>query len=132
MTRKTYQVAQCEILVYLAELGWTVKDRLKVPHATSPDGGLRLWFRPQAVRYTRGNAHVLGNAHSLFVDIRTFKQPIDFLLDTQLKLSVYSVAGTDTRKEKAEELATSMICNTCGHTHRYEDLCKGEKYKVGE
>ncbi len=43
------------VLDGLSALGWTVKAGLRVPHATSPDGRLRLWFRKPTVYYTFGS-----------------------------------------------------------------------------
>ena len=73
----TFKQARYALLTYLREHGWTVSDALKVPHATSPDGRYRLWFKPQAVYYTNAqevgpgrSGHTFGNARSLWVDIR--------------------------------------------------------------
>jgi len=71
----TFTQAREQVLAYLAGRGWKVATRdqngrpLKVPHATSPDGWLRLWFKSQAVHFTEQlhNAHY---ARSLWVDIR--------------------------------------------------------------
>lgn len=75
----TFKAAQAAILAELAALGWAVKADLKIPHATSPSGRTRFWFKPQAVWFTRtadaGNpchVHYFGNARSLHAaDIRT-------------------------------------------------------------
>jgi len=68
---RTYAQAQAEILAHLRARGWTVRSDLKIPHATSPDGELRLYFKPQAVYYTQGNRHEFKNARSTWVsDIR--------------------------------------------------------------
>jgi len=72
----TYAQAREQVLACLASRGWKVATRdqngraLKVPHATSPDGWLRLWFKPQAVHFTEGNQHSAQHARSLWVDIR--------------------------------------------------------------
>jgi hypothetical protein len=74
---RTFEQARAEILTYLAAHRWTVKLRsstgqpLKIPHATSPGGELRLWFKAQAVHFTEGNRHDVGDALSLHTDIRT-------------------------------------------------------------
>jgi len=79
MAKETFSDAKKRLLSGLRELGWAVKDRsaygetMKVPHATSPDGRFRLWFKPQAVWMSevgRGISHELGHARSLFVEIR--------------------------------------------------------------
>jgi hypothetical protein len=76
MPRKTFAVARAELLDYLEKAGWDVKMRganlqpLKTPHATSRDGGIRLWFKPQAVWVSYGSHHDAGHARSLWVDIR--------------------------------------------------------------
>lgn len=67
-----------EILTALREAGWTVKSDLKVPHATSPDGELRLWFKAQAVHSTEGNRHSFGDARNFGgygFDIREYDGP---------------------------------------------------------
>ena len=68
--RPTLKAAKAAILSYLQREGWAVKPHLKVPHATSPDGELRLWFKAQAVYYSWGNSHSLNGARSLHTDIR--------------------------------------------------------------
>lgn len=68
--RPTFQAAKAAVLSYLQREGWDVKPHLKVPHATAPDGELRLWFKSQAVYYSWGNKHTLGDARSLHTDIR--------------------------------------------------------------
>lgn len=90
--RPTYVEAQDAILAELRRAGWTLSAReLKIPHATSPNGTLRLWFKPRAVHYTR--AYLQGSSdplqHRLHsgrtthtvsydLDIRT-KTPSEFL-----------------------------------------------------
>jgi hypothetical protein len=58
----------------LAAEGWRLSDRkLKVAHATSPDGSIRLWFKAQAVHCSVAlglQNHTLQIAHSLVSDIR--------------------------------------------------------------
>ena len=54
----------------LTSRGWAVSPALKVPHATSPDGSFRLYFKPQAVYAAPGRA-AIGQARSLHVDSRT-------------------------------------------------------------
>lgn len=69
---KTFPEAKQEYFDFLRKRRWTIKDNLKVPHATTRDGRFRLWFKPQAVWFTDpgvGN-HQLNNGLSLHVDIR--------------------------------------------------------------
>lgn len=79
---KTYPQAQRDILDDLQRNGWQVSAGLKIPHATSPNGRLRLWFKPQAVWFTKvspGERHDFKNARTVSydLDIRT-KDPADF------------------------------------------------------
>ncbi len=68
----TFAEARTAILDYLQARGWSLSSRsLKTPHATSPSGGVRLWFKAQAVYYSLGDRHDFGDARSLHVDIRT-------------------------------------------------------------
>lgn len=66
---KTFKQAKQDHLATLATLGWAVSPHLKVPHATSPDGATRLYFKPQAV-YACGGKGRLGDARSLHCDPR--------------------------------------------------------------
>ncbi len=73
----TYDEARAAFMAYLKTQGWTVIDGLKIPYAEHPDGGLRLWFKKQAIYYTTAKQHgekemrSFGNAHSAWVsDIR--------------------------------------------------------------
>jgi hypothetical protein len=77
---KTYPQAQRDILDNLAANGWeTSPTYLKIPHATSPNGVLRLWFKPQAVWFTkmnRGERSQHGGTHN-FKDARTMSYDLD-------------------------------------------------------
>lgn len=70
----TYAQARLRLFAYLRAEGWDVREydaagrALKVPHATADR--LRLWFKPQAVWFSVGNAHTLSGARSLHCDIR--------------------------------------------------------------
>lgn len=74
---KTFPQAKEEILKYLQTKGWKVVPNLKVPHATNPEGDLRVWFKPQTVYYTKGNNHTLGGARTVSYnfDIRQMDGP---------------------------------------------------------
>lgn len=67
---ETYAQAGTRIRATLSVCGWTIADDgRKVPHATSPDGNVRLWFKSQAVYYTH-RIHKMGEARSLHLEIR--------------------------------------------------------------
>jgi len=81
---RTYREVREAIFADLRERGWQVSTRahsregypawgkrLKVPHATSPDGEVRLYFKTQAVYADYGSPFSLGTARSLFYDIRS-------------------------------------------------------------
>lgn len=77
MATMTFAKARVEVLAFLGAKGWKVATSdvrtgrpLKVPHATAPDGYVRLYFHPQAVHFTAGNLHSAQEARSLWVDIR--------------------------------------------------------------
>ena len=65
----TFAQAKAAHLSNLRARGWTVVDSLKIPHATEPTTGLRLWFKPQAVLASTGTR--VGDARSLWGDSRT-------------------------------------------------------------
>lgn len=89
----TYAAAREKYFETLRALGWDVRRGsqvdgrlLKIPHATSPDGKIRLWFKPQALWVSYGVlteckrfadsdgvaklSHDLGAARSTWLDIR--------------------------------------------------------------
>lgn len=51
--KPTFSEKRDELLSYLKSVDWTVIgpsfNEMKVPHATSPDGTIRLWFKTQAI-----------------------------------------------------------------------------------
>jgi hypothetical protein len=67
---ETFKASHARLLLELMQRGWHVKPGLKVPHATSPDGNIRLWFKAQAVYMSVGNAHSFAGARSLWVETR--------------------------------------------------------------
>jgi hypothetical protein len=71
---ETFAQAKARVMNHLEAQGWRVARDLKVPHATSPDGAIRVWFKPQAlylsVVHGRGLSHTLGMARSLWIDPR--------------------------------------------------------------
>lgn len=71
MPKKTYAQARQEILAYLKSIDWDIsRPGLKIPYATSPDGTIRAWFKPQAVWFTESDTgkHQFSNARSLTYD----------------------------------------------------------------
>jgi hypothetical protein len=69
----TFKKAQEAHLDHFASKGWSVKTGLKVPHATSPDGKTRLWFKSQSVHVSKsqtGKGHNLGDSRSTWLDPR--------------------------------------------------------------
>lgn len=74
--KPTFIEARKAIQEHLREKGWTLSGDLKIPHATSRDGRVRFWFKPQAVWFTVNGpyavgGHNFGNARSTHGDIRT-------------------------------------------------------------
>lgn len=68
----TFQQAREGIYEVLRKRGWNMDTHLKVPHATSPNGLFRLWFKPQALHYTvvgHGFRHTAGDARTLAMDL---------------------------------------------------------------
>lgn len=65
----TFKQKKAALLADLRALGWHTKSDLKVPHATSPDRRIRLWFRAQAVYVGYGITNS-NDARSLTSDMR--------------------------------------------------------------
>jgi len=80
-TKRTYPQARADLLKHLAATGWQVSPGLKIPHATSPDGKLRLWFKPQAIWFTDLQAeqgfYGGGKSRHDFHDARTLSYDLD-------------------------------------------------------
>jgi hypothetical protein len=78
---KTYKQAQDGILQALHQAGWRVVAHLKIPHATSPDGTFRFWFKPQAIYFStnksRGSWN-FGDARSAWLQDYRFEEPSKF------------------------------------------------------
>lgn len=69
----TFQKAREALQDHLKSKGWKMSNPgLKVQHATSDDGRVRVWFKPQAVYYSVSDhgRHDLGAARSIHTDIR--------------------------------------------------------------
>ena len=71
MPNRTFLQARRDILDTLEHNGWQLSDRhLKVPHATSPNGEIRLWFKPQAVYVSHGTDFKYARTFAYDLDIR--------------------------------------------------------------
>jgi hypothetical protein len=70
MKTETFKAAHSRILASLAALGWDTVPHLKVRHATSPDGAVRIWFKAQALYVSAGPRHSLNVARSIHSDGR--------------------------------------------------------------
>lgn len=67
---ETFKAAHDRIFAELGQAGWTLSSTyLKVRHATSPDGRVRVWFKPQALWVSEGK-HTVGEARSMHVEAR--------------------------------------------------------------
>lgn len=120
--RPTFDAAKEAVLGALEKQGWAVAKGLKVPHATSPDGKTRYWFKAQAVHVTRlddpmedpdrrSKKHDFGNARSTWgADIRDV-DPEDFdLLNRRSDLKV-RIAMRDGKKPTPEDEAETKALN---------------------
>lgn len=79
----TFAQAKARLLNELMGLGWDVSPQLKIPHATSPDRRIRLWFKPQAVWYTGssfGGHHDFSNARTISYSLDTRTLPVAQLI----------------------------------------------------
>lgn len=95
--QKTYAQTFAEFMDALEKDGWTLKRSLKIPHATSPDGKHKLWFKTQAVYQSRGDQG-FGDARTLtYNDLRKY----DY---AQFK----KLAMHDTGMSKADEMHAQM------------------------
>lgn len=75
--KPTFQEARSTVFEFLKKRGWKLAENLTVPHATSPDGKVRLWFKSQAVyavnkkRVEDGaNPLQIKDSHSMSSDLR--------------------------------------------------------------
>lgn len=140
---RTHQEAQANHLKNLATAGWNVKTGLKIPHATSPDGKQRLWFKPQAIHHTEiGSAekkfserdetktkHDFGQAHTLNIDPRA--------VSTDQVIQAAKARRTDAMPEKATDLPEPRDLQEAaadlpaGKTPAAEDKWTKAGYKAG-
>jgi hypothetical protein len=79
--KPTFAEVRKLVLDRLVKEGWAVKADLKVPHATSPDGKTRLWFKTQAVygNDTGTDPRDFANTHSWTSDLRDFADTDKFM-----------------------------------------------------
>jgi hypothetical protein len=80
--KKTFNEVRYWILNYLEMMHWTVKRDLKVPHATSPNGEVRLWFKTQAIYMNDpgSDPRNFANTHSISSDMREYADDASKLL----------------------------------------------------
>lgn len=128
--KMTFKQAKLIILDTLKQAGWDLSSRsLKVPHATSPDGRTRLYFKPQALyadskpfslRSARTVSHTSSFLKSLAASPSTVIARIEERLapreplpraDTQpAQPSSYTTSSrTSTRRTKKQERAEEAI-----------------------
>lgn len=69
----TFKQASQQLMVGLQQAGWSVSPQLKIPHATSPDGKVRIWFKPQALWVSPGTD--FKHARSMHVDMKRVDVP---------------------------------------------------------
>lgn len=78
--KPTFAEVRKVILEHLRKEGWKLVENLKIPHATSPDGETRIWFKAQAVYGNHGsNPNEFKNARSWISDLREYADPNAFM-----------------------------------------------------
>ena len=85
---KTFDAAHDASMAHLEKEGWKVKRGLKTPHATSPDGKHRLWFKGQSIHHTHSKtgSHNVGDAHSLHLYDLKNTSPEDVLAAAHVRM----------------------------------------------
>jgi hypothetical protein len=75
--KPTFKEAREKVFGFLKKRGWKIQESLSVPHATSPDGKVRLWFKAQAVYAVHEDRGAEGSnplqfkdSHSMSSDLR--------------------------------------------------------------
>lgn len=75
----TFEEARNHLLVLLGRAGWRLSPALKIPHATSPDGNFRFWFKPRAILFSNGRGVTqFGSARSVWAKDYRFEEPEKF------------------------------------------------------
>lgn len=82
----TFKEARQQVFDFLRKRGWKIADHLSVPHATSSDGRVRLWFKAQAVYAVHKERAEEGadplqfkDAHSMSSDLREIADEAKFM-----------------------------------------------------
>tara|TARA_A100001391_G_C5017648_1_gene264953 strand:- start:573 stop:842 length:270 start_codon:yes stop_codon:yes gene_type:complete len=75
----TYKQAHQIIMDHLADAGWSVKThhngrRMKIPHATTPSGRKRLYFKARAIHESFAPNLSLRDARTVSYDTPTIKE----------------------------------------------------------
>jgi hypothetical protein len=76
--KPTFAQVRQVIFDHLVKERWKLAPNLKVPHATSPEGDVRLWFKAQAVYGNANGSTDMKDAHSWVSDLREFVDPKRF------------------------------------------------------
>lgn len=79
--KPTFAEVRTVIFEKLKKEGWKLQEGLKIPHATSPDGKTRLWFKAQAVygNATGTDPRQFKNTQSWTSDLREYADPEAFM-----------------------------------------------------
>lgn len=106
----TFRVVRDHLIAGLEAHGWRVAKSLKVPHATSPNGATRLWFKTQAIYVNDPgtNPSAFSNTHSLVSDMRTLSGVADLLSRAGIRAGYaagYSRTGAAKRARTAQASA---------------------------
>lgn len=104
----TYPEARSNIFKELTNHRWALSSTsLKIPHATSPDGKIRLWFKPQAVWMStvehHGQRHNYKDAHTISYDLDIRKvDPTKFVRSAEDQFSPRSILKEDQTRSDLE------------------------------
>ena len=77
--KPTFQEVRQKVFAFLKSKNWKIAENNKIPHATSPDGKTRLWFKAQADYAVSDRNRDEGsdplkfeNSHSMTSDLRDY------------------------------------------------------------